>query len=169
MGEKVNARESVKGPDYEDFWVGMKELRDSQKETDRQMKETDRVVRENAAETDRIVRENAAETDRKFQETDRQMKETDRKFQETDRIVRENAAETDRKFRETDRVVKELSKQIGGMHRTQGRLTEEEYSAKLWEKFAALGYGFTGDSLRKKFRYHGRVLAEVDAYFENAA
>ena len=51
----------------DDIWAILRELAESQKETDRKFQETDR----------------------KFQETDRKFQETDRKFQETDRKLKE--------------------------------------------------------------------------------
>ena len=82
----------------DDIWAILRELAQSQKETDRK----------------------SQETDRKFQETDRMFKETDRKSQETDRKFQE----TDRKFQETNRQLKELGKQIGGLGEKFGSFTE---------------------------------------------
>ncbi|MGH8547609.1 MAG: DUF3782 domain-containing protein [Methylococcales bacterium] len=96
----------------EEIWAILRELAQSQKETDRQFKETDR----------------------KFQETDLKFQETDLKFQETDRLIQELSSsqketdrqfkETDRQFKETDRKLKELGKQIGGLGEKFGSFTE---------------------------------------------
>jgi hypothetical protein len=107
------------------------------------------------------------ETDKKFQETDKKFQETDKRFQESkaehDRMI----AETDRHLRETDRIVKELSKNIGGVNKSFGRLMEEMYSARLWDKFAALGYDFTCSCRNKKFMENEQTLAETDIFLEN--
>ena len=65
----------------EDIWTILRELAQSQKETDRKFQETDRQFKE----TDHLIRDlftSQKETDRRFQETDRQFKETDRKIKE---------------------------------------------------------------------------------------
>jgi len=66
-----------RGITFEQVWAGIQELRESQKETDRQMKETDRIIKE--------VGEKQKETDRQMKETAQQMKETDRQMKETDK------------------------------------------------------------------------------------
>ncbi len=58
----------------EEIWAILREVAQSQKETDRRFIETDRQFKE----TDRQFKE----TDRRFIETDRQFKETDRKLKE---------------------------------------------------------------------------------------
>ncbi|MGH8551116.1 MAG: DUF3782 domain-containing protein [Methylococcales bacterium] len=89
----------------EDIWAILRELAESQKETDRRFQETDRKFQD---------------TDRKFQDTDRRFQETDRKFQETDRKFQD----TDRKIKDTDRQLRELGKQIGGLGEKFGSFTE---------------------------------------------
>ena len=94
----------------EEIWVILRELTQSQKETDRKFQETDRKFQE---------------TDRKYQEMVRDLfasqKETDRKFQETDRKFQE----TDRKFQETDRKIKEVTTAIGRLGNRLGEFVEE--------------------------------------------
>jgi hypothetical protein len=68
----------------DEIWAILRELTQSQKDTDRKFQETDRKFQD---------------TDRKFQETDRKFQDTDRKFQDTDR-----------KFRETDKKLNQLEK-----------------------------------------------------------
>ena len=79
----------------DDIWTILRELAQSQKDTDRKFQETDR----------------------KFQETDRLFKETDRKSQETDRLFKETV-------KETNRQLKEQGKQIGGLGEKFGSFTE---------------------------------------------
>ena len=59
----------------DEIWAILREVAQSQKETDRKFQETDRLIKE--------LFVSQKETDRKFQETDRKFQETDRKFQET--------------------------------------------------------------------------------------
>ena len=127
----------------ESVWVILRELAESQADTDRRMQETDRQMQETdrrmqdtdrrMQETDRIVKENALQmqdTDRRMQETDRivkenalQMQETDRRMQETDQIVKE----TDRLIQETDRIIKETALQ---MQETDRRMQETDQIVK---------------------------------------
>ncbi|MDR1286483.1 MAG: hypothetical protein LBK08_02640, partial [Treponema sp.] len=83
-------------------------------------------------------------------------------FQETDKKFQE----TDKKIQETGKQIKELSKNIGGLNNAFGKWAEEMVSAKLWEKFRAIGYTFTHGGPHK-FWEGGRVAAQVDVLLEN--
>jgi hypothetical protein len=85
MGNETQIREPQRGLTFEDVWAAIMELRESSKETDRQMKETDRIVKENALqmkETERIIKESSQETARQMKETDRKMGELGNRFGE---------------------------------------------------------------------------------------
>jgi vacuolar-type H+-ATPase subunit I/STV1 len=112
-----------------------------------------------------------------FQETDKQIKEMskeadlrraeiDRQQEETGRLIEEMSRKADLRQEETSRVVKELSKNIGGLNNSFGRWAEEMVSAKLWEKFRALGYTFTQGGPRE-FWENDRMVAQVDMMLEN--
>ena len=66
----------------QEVWSILRQLSESQQETDRRMQETDR----------------------RMQETDRRMQETDRRMQETDRLLKRQAQEADRRFRGLDEL-----------------------------------------------------------------
>ena len=68
----------------QEVWNILRELSESQKETDRRMQETDRRMQE---------------TDRRMQETDQLLK---RQAQETDQLLKRRAQETDRRIRKLD-------------------------------------------------------------------
>jgi hypothetical protein len=91
-------------------------------------------------------------------------------FQETDKQIRELSKETDKQIRElsreTDKQIKELSKNIGGLSNAFGKWAEEMVSAKLWEKFKAIGYTFTRGG-PMKFWEGERTAAQVDMLLEN--
>lgn len=89
----------------EEIWVILRELAQSQKETDRKFQETALQIKE--------IELLQKETDLLQKETDRQIKETDRQMKETD--LRQ---------KETDRIVRELGKQIGGLGEKFGSFTE---------------------------------------------
>ena len=97
----------------DDIWAILRELAQSQKETDRKFQETDRKFQE----TDHMFQE----TDHKFKETDHMFQETDHKFQETDHKFKE----TDRKFQETDRKIKEVAANIGRLGNRLGEFIED--------------------------------------------
>lgn len=82
----------------DEIWVILRELAQSQKETDRLIQD---------------LFASQKNTDRQIQETDRQLQETDRQLQETDRQIQD-----------TDRKLKELGKQIGGLGEKFGSFTE---------------------------------------------
>jgi len=58
----------------DDIWAILRELAQSQKETDRKFQETDKKFQD---------------TDKKFQDTDKKFQDTDKQFQETDRKIKE--------------------------------------------------------------------------------
>ena len=68
---------------------------------------------------------------------------------------------------ETRNIVAELSKNIGGLGNSLGRLTEALFSPDLWSKFTKLGYTFTKQGPNVKFMSKKKVLAEVDFILEN--
>ena len=106
---------------------GIKELRDAQKETDREIKALREAQQETFRENDREIkalRDAQKETDRQIkasqQENDREIKELRKSQQETDRGIRELRESQ----QETDREIKELGKQIGGLGKKFGSFTE---------------------------------------------
>lgn len=65
----------------DDIWAILREVAQSQKDTDRKFQETDRLIKD--------LREQSKETERMFQDTDRKFQDTDRKMQDTDRKIKE--------------------------------------------------------------------------------
>ncbi len=75
----------------------------------------------------REVAQSQKETDLKFKETDLKFKETDLKFQETAREIHAMSREvktTAREIKEAEYQIKELGKQIGGLGKKFGSFTE---------------------------------------------
>ena len=62
----------------------------------------------------RELAESQKETDRRMQETDRQMQETDRRMQETRQLLRQQGQETDRQMQETDLRLRRLDELFNG-------------------------------------------------------
>jgi hypothetical protein len=146
MAIEAQTRQPQRGLTFEDVWAALMETDRRQQETDRQMQETDRRMQESKAEHDRRMQESKAEYDRQMQES---------------------KTEHDRWMQEMEKIVKELSKNVGGVNKSFGRLMEEMYSARLWNKFTDFGYGFTSGCRRKKFWENERTIAEVDIFLEN--
>jgi hypothetical protein len=89
---------------------------------------------------------------------------------ETDRQLKEARAETDRQLKETfaemKKIVDRTSRQVGELGGSIGRMTEEMFSAKLWEKFDGI-YNFTQGGPRKLRGKNRETIAQVDAFLEN--
>ncbi|MDR1024652.1 MAG: hypothetical protein LBL56_02920, partial [Treponema sp.] len=85
----------------------------------------------------------AAAKDLTFEKVWTMFQETDRQIQELSREADRRQVELNRLQAETSQHIKELSKNIGGVNNAFGRWAEEMISAKLWEKFNAIGYTFT--------------------------
>jgi hypothetical protein len=129
-------------------------------EADKRQQETDRHLKESREAWDRGMKESRETWDRGMRES----------RAEHDRIIKETAArqeKTEAELEKTNQIVKELSKNIGGVNKSFGRLMEEMYSARLWDKFSVFGYDFTCGCRRKKFRENERTIAEADIFLEN--
>ena len=76
----------------EEIWAILREVSESQRQTDRliaEVAEGQKEMRLQMQETERLMREGQKETRLQMQETDRRMQETDRRMQETDRRLRQ--------------------------------------------------------------------------------
>ncbi|MDR3161378.1 MAG: hypothetical protein LBU28_07180 [Spirochaetaceae bacterium] len=141
-----NANETAVPPSgagltFEKVWVGLMELRESQKETDR------------------IVRENAEA-----------MKELRESQKETDRIVRENAEamkELRESQKETDRQMKKTDKRLGDQGRRFGEVVEHMVLPNLLKRFGDLGFTFTKAGPAKITDPEHNLFMEIDAFMEN--
>ena len=116
-------------------------MRESQKETDRQLKETDRILTEKFQKTDRILTEKISDLRQSQKETDRILTE---KFQKTDRILTEKISDLRQSQKETDKMLKKF---IGGYGDTS-----EEYFYQGTKKKMKLGnikFDFINRNVRK--------------------
>jgi hypothetical protein len=92
------------------------------------------------------------------------MMKTDARMEEATKQMREEMEKTHEK---TAKLVADLSKNIGGVQNSIGRLTESMFTADLRSKFNALGYEFTQTAFRKEYAENDNVITEVDAILEN--
>jgi hypothetical protein len=133
----VQPKEPSGGASFEEVWA---ELRENDRETDRQLQKTSRMIEELYAKTDRMIKENAQQ----IKKTDRQMKETAQQIKETDR-------------------------QLGKLGIRLGEISEYLMSPKLHKKFEALGFYFNHISRDHGLRDHNNQrLAEIDLLLENS-
>lgn len=89
----------------DEVWEALRELVESQKQTELQMRETGEQLRENGEQ---------------LRETREQFREIREQFQEVRRLQQE----TGEQMKKTDRKIKELGKQIGGLADKFGSFTE---------------------------------------------
>jgi hypothetical protein len=75
--------------------------------------------------------------------------------------------ETRKDIEKTMKAVRDLSRNVGGVNNSLGRLTEAIFSPGLEKKFKKLGYDFTDTGLDRTFRENGRAIAETDVFMEN--
>ena len=68
---------------------------------------------------------------------------------------------------ETGKQIKEISRNIGGLGDSLGRIMEAMFSAELYKKFSNIGFTFTKQAERVKFNVNKQVVAEVDLFLEN--
>jgi len=151
---------------HEEVWALFREVAHRFEETDRQFKETDHLIkelRESQRETDRQFKE----TDRKFQETDHLIKElresqreTDRQFKETDRKFQK----TNRQFKETDRKLRKLEKLFTSQW---GRLMEALVEGDLVALLNQRGIAITDTTSRLKGRHADGGNFEFDIIAHN--
>jgi len=112
--------EATTVPDYqrpatpEEIWAILREVSESQKDTDRRFKEADRQMME--------LREERREA----------QKEADRQMQK----LREEQEKTDRQIKRTGR-------QIGGLHRRFGELAEHLVAPRIHARFNEMGHSFS--------------------------
>jgi hypothetical protein len=116
----------------EEVWQLLRELIESQKETERRFQEAERRFQE----TERLLKEESQEAERRFQETERLLKE---ESQETERRFQE----TDRRFQETERILKQQSQktdeQIGKLGNRLGEFVEWQIRPSAVALFKARG------------------------------
>jgi len=91
-------------------------------------------------------------------------KETQKQIDESQKRLEESQKESQEK---TDKILAELSKNIGGIGNTLGRMSEGLFSVELHKKFNEIGYPFTKQGPHVKFHENGKVIAEADYFLEN--
>jgi len=143
---------------FEAVWAAMMETDDRMEKA---RKETDARIEKSRKETDARIEKSQKETDARIEKS---QKETDARIEESQRRMEESQKESQKK---TDKILQDLSKNIGGLGNSLGRLTEAIFTAELWKKFHDMGYPVSQQSSNRKFYDEGQVLAEVDLFIEN--
>jgi len=155
-----------RGITFEQVWASIKELRESQKETDRMLKEAVEGYQKEAEERRCKEAEEEARHQEEAEEYRRKKAEEEARRQEE---AEKRRKEFDEWKREMDRLVAENNKQIGGLHRSFGELAEHLVAPGIAKRFNELGYHF--DSIlpggRRLLDTQGRTLTEIDIVLEN--
>jgi len=110
----------------DEVWQVLRELIESQKQTELQIKEVSKQIKE-VSELQKKTDEQMKKTDEQMKKTDEQMKKTDEQQKKTDEQMKktdEQMKKTDEQMKKTDRKIKELGKQIGGLADKFGSFTE---------------------------------------------
>jgi hypothetical protein len=97
---------------------------------------------------------------------DSMVKKSELRQAETSRNIDSMREDTKLWLAEMRRIVKRLSKNIGGVNNSLGKWVEKMVSARLWEKFNAVGYVFTKGGPCELIE-DNRVLTQVDVFLEN--
>jgi hypothetical protein len=135
----METTQTTNPPTFESVWASIQELRESQKETDRQIKETDRQMKE----TERVIKESQKETALQMKETDRQIKETDRQ-------------------------IKDYNRRFGHFTNRFGEMVEYMVAPNLRDKFREMGLDFpTVNSRSRVVDYDNNIFLEIDVKLEN--
>jgi hypothetical protein len=169
--EIISAEQAIKdakGLTFEIVWAALMENRKQIDKTDKQFEKTQLLIDKTQEQMQRSHEQMQEQMQRTQKETQEQMQRTQRETQEqmqrSHEQMQEKMQESQRK---TDKIIADLSKNIGGLGNSLGRLTEALFSAKLWKKFNSLGFPFTKQGFHVKFHENDRVIAEADVLLEN--
>jgi len=107
--------------------------------------------------TDARIEESRKQTDARIEES---RKQTDARIEEYWKRMEESR-------KQTDKSLADMSKNLGGVGNSLGRLTEAIFTAELWKRFSDIGYPVSQQCNNKKFYGDNQVLTEVDLLIEN--
>jgi len=130
-----------RGLTFEKVWASIKELRESQKETER-------LMRESREENERLMKE---------------------RREENERLMKERQEEADRRLKKTEMIVRKNSKQMGDLHRRFGELAEHLVAPSINKRFNEMGYHFgevSPGGLRIEDE-NGKTKTEIDILLQN--
>ena len=140
------AAEAAKGLTFEKVWAALMETRKNIEESNKRIEESNRKL-------------------------DERMEESNKRIEESNKRMEESSKRMDKKMNEsyqkTKKLVAELTKNIGGLGNSLGRLTEALFSPELCKKFNEYGFTFKEQANSKKIYNDGQVIAEVDSLLEN--
>ncbi|MDR0220636.1 MAG: hypothetical protein LBI54_04420 [Lachnospiraceae bacterium] len=138
------AIEAAKGLTFETVWAAMMESGARLEENAKQLRASQE---ENAKQLRASQEENAKQLRASQEETAKQLRASQEK---------------------TEKIVAELSKSMGDMRNSLGRLIEAMFTADLRSKFNKLGYEFTRMTCRNEYAdENDQVITEVDAILED--
>ena len=79
----------------------------------------------------------------------------------------ESRMESRMEMQELRRSISEVSKNVGGISNTLGKLTESMFATELCRKFDEYGFTFTKSGQRTTFSKNKKVVTEADFFLEN--
>ncbi|GMO66219.1 MAG: hypothetical protein Ta2A_14310 [Treponemataceae bacterium] len=155
---------------FAELMAGFAEIRESQRETEKQMRKTDAKIAELAEESKK--------TDAQMRETEKQMRETEKQMRETDAKLAEFAAERRKADKKLDKRIKAVTENLGGMSNSNGLMTEEYFANSLKTKMTfgkmhfdtiARNVNLVRGELEDEFdivMYNGNSVALIEAKYK---
>jgi len=108
------------------------------------------------------------ETRNEIRESQKRIAESQKESRKMmEKSQRESQKRIEESQRETRRIVSELSKNIGGLGNSLGKLTEALFGSGLPNKFDQYGFAFDRQSPNVKFFENKQTYAEVDFLLED--
>ncbi|MCL2277044.1 MAG: hypothetical protein FWC21_04035 [Treponema sp.] len=153
-----------RNPNYDDIWIILKELAESNKE----LREDNKKLVESNKELAEGYKE-LKESNKSIKEGHKELKENNKEFWEGNKELREAQKETDRQMKETDRQIKEFNKRFGDFTNRFGEIVEYMVAPGLQKKFMEIGFNFQRVNNESKFTDSNRnFLFAVDIMLENS-
>ena len=151
------AAEAAKGLNFETVWAALMETRKNSEESNRRMEESNKQLKASIEQSNRRMEESNKEFKASMEESNKEFKAS---MEESDKRMEQSS-------QELKKLVADVTKNLGGLGNTLGKLTEALLSSELWKKFVELGYEFSRQSQRYQFVENRRVIAEADFWLEN--
>ena len=170
----AQAAEEAKGLTFEMVWAALMEYRRQMTE-DAQKREEERLAEAQKREEERQKREEERLAEAKKREEERQKRDEEwqKRGQElreqTEKYIQESQKRMEASQKESQKKIDAMTKSVGEISNSFGRLTESLFSTGLCKKFNELGYPFSKQGPHLQFidNSSGKVLAEADYFLED--
>jgi hypothetical protein len=115
-------------------------------------------------ESRRMMDESKQDWKKQMEESRKQMDESKLEWKMK---MDESRKQMEESRKQLEKDMATMTKNVGGLGNTLGRLTEAMFANELWKKFSEIGFPVTRQSSPVKFCDTKQVLAEVDIFIEN--